>query len=481
MYFSDAFACKLPNPMAEPPSTDKLTDFSNRQSQAERGGLSRQLGLGSAVAAVAGESIAVGIFLTPAGMARSLGSPFWLLVVWLAMGAMALSGALCYGELAARFPAAGGGYVYLREAYGPRLAFLYGWMSFLVLDPGVTAALAVGMASYAAFIIGLSPGSMKVMAILTILVVAMLNIRHTQLGAWFLRWMTTLKLSVLGLLAFWALAKGAGNWGHFLPFVPQRPGSEPLLAALAGSYVAAFFSFGGWWDVSKIAGEVRDPKRTLPRALALGVLLVTTVYILMSAVFIYVVPLSQVTSDETFVAQAGARVFGPAGGTLLALIVVACVLGGLAAIIMAAPRVYYAMARDGLFFPSVAKLHPRFGTPARAIGLHALLASLIVTLGTFNQIIAYFVFVAVIFVGLTVAGLFRLKAVGRDERSFGFPWTAIIFLTLIVLLLVLLAMSNPWQALLGAGVVALGVPFYRRLHFKAEPPGNQNPSQTPVD
>ena len=464
--------------MAEPPFADKLT---KSPSPAEPGGLPRQLGLGSAVAAVAGESIAVGIFLTPAGMARSLGSPFWLFVVWLAMGAMALSGAFCYGELAARFPAAGGGYVYLRESYGPRLAFLYGWMSFLVLDPGVTAALAVGMASYAAYIIGLSPGGIKLMAILTILIVATLNIRHTRLGAGFLRGMTALKLGVLGLLAFWALSRGTGNWAHFVPFVAQRPGSEPLLAALAGSYVAAFFSFGGWWDVSKIAGEVRDPKRTLPRALALGVLVVTTVYILMSAVFIYVVPLGQITSDETFVAQAGERVFGPAGGNLLALIVVACVLGSLAAIIMAAPRVYYAMARDGLFFARVAALHPRFGTPARAIGLHAVVACLIVGLGTFNQIIAYFVFVAVIFIGLTVAGLFRLKTASRDERSFVFPWTAITFLTLIVLLLVLLAMSSPRQAFLGAGVVALGLPFYRLLHLKTEPPGNQNPSRNPDD
>lgn len=150
------FKCKLFKPMVEPQTTDPFTPSSGPQGQNLPGGLSRQLGLGSAVAAVAGESIAVGIFLTPAGMARSLGSPFWLLMVWLVMGAMALSGAFCYGELAARFPAAGGGYVYLREAYGPRLAFLYGWMSFLVLDPGVTAALGVGLASYAGYIVGLS-------------------------------------------------------------------------------------------------------------------------------------------------------------------------------------------------------------------------------------------------------------------------------------------------------------------------------------
>jgi APA family basic amino acid/polyamine antiporter len=467
--------------MAEPEPTDKMTTPSGSERHRPPGGLSRQLGLGSAVAAVAGESIAVGIFLTPAGMARSLGSPFWLLMVWLVMGAMALSGAFCYGELAARFPAAGGGYVYLREAYGPRLAFLYGWMSFLVLDPGVTAALAVGMASYAAYIVGLSPVAIKLLAVVTILIVATLNIRHTRLGAGFLRWITALKLGVLGLLAFWTLARGTGDWDNFVPFVAQRAGSEPLVAALAGSFVAAFFSFGGWWDVGKIAGEVQNPKRTLPLALALGVLVVTGVYVLMSSVFVYVVPLDRVSSDETFVAQAGERVFGPAGGQLLAAIVVACVLGSLAAVIMTAPRVYYAMACDGLFFPSVASLHPRFGTPARAIGLHALVACLIVALGTFNQIIAYFVFVAVIFIGLTVAGLFRLKTPGRDEHSLGFPWTAVAFLALVLLLLALLATSSPKQAFLGVGVVALGLPFYRLLHFKAETPEGQEDSRVQGD
>lgn len=201
MCFSGPFACKLSHFTAESQPADKLTNPFSSDNLPTPGGLPRQLGLGSAVAAVAGESIAVGIFLTPAGMARSLGSPFWLLMVWLVMGAMALSGAFCYGELAARYPAAGGGYVYLREAFGPRLAFLYGWMSFLVLDPGVTAALGVGLASYAGYIVGLSPVAIKLLAVVTILIVAALNIRHARLGAGFLGWITALKLGVLGLLA----------------------------------------------------------------------------------------------------------------------------------------------------------------------------------------------------------------------------------------------------------------------------------------
>lgn len=220
-----------------------------------------------------------------------------------------------------------------------------------------------------------------------------------------------------------------------------------------------FFSFGGWWDVSKIAGEVRDAERTLPRALILGVALVALIYILISAVFLYLVPISHITSGQTFVAQAGARLFGPAGGKVLSALVVACVLGSLAAIIIASPRVYYAMARDGLFFHSIAQIHPRFGSPARAIALQAILASILVLFGSFGQIIAYFIFVAVLFIGLTVAGLYRLS---RDSSAAPSArrWAAPVFLTFVTFLLALLAIENPKQAFLGAAVVATGAPVY---------------------
>lgn len=428
--------------------------------------LKRQIGARTATALVVGEVIAVGIFLTPAGMAKSLGSPFWLLLVWLAMGAMAACGALCYGELAARYPEAGGGYVYLREAYGRPLAFLYGWMALLVMDPGLTAALAIGMASYAGYIFRLSPIGIKAVAIGVIVLLAAINIRGVRLGGALLRWLTILKLGLLFFLLLWGFGFRLGQWSNFVPFIAQRPHSDPLLGALAGGLVAAFFSFGGWWDVTKVAGEVRDPARTLPRALLSGVVVVTLVYILTSAVFLYLVPLSAVSSGETFAAQAGEVLFGKVGGQVFSAIVVIAVLGSLAAIIMSAPRVYFAMARDSLFIPAVATLHPRFGTPARAIALQALLASILVMLGRFNEIISYFIFVVVIFVALTVASLFVLRGKPSSSvayRTPGYPVTPIAFLLLVSLLLFLLASSNPTQSFLGVGVVLLGVPVYYLL------------------
>lgn len=396
-------------------------------------------------------------------MAKSLGSPLWLLIVWLTMGAMAACGALCYGELAARYPEAGGSYVYLREAYGRPLAFLYGWMCLLVMDPGLTAALAVGAASYAAYIFGLPQSAIKILAIVTVFVLAALNIRGVRLGGLTMRVLTIVKLVFLIFLPIWAFALQLGSWSNFVPLIERRAVSASLLEALAGGVVLAFFSFGGWWDVTKLAGETREPARTLPGAMIYGVLIVTLVYILTSAVFLYLVALDAVSSGETFATQAGEALFGSVGGQFFSAIVLIAVLSSMAAIMMSAPRVYFAMARDRLFFATAASIHPRFGTPTRAIALQAVLASLLVTLGSFNQIISYFIFVVIVFIVLTVAALFVLRRNRLSRITYmtpGYPVTPIVFLFLAILLLILIATNNLKQSLVGAGVVALGIPIY---------------------
>lgn len=440
----------------------------------------RELGLGSAAAAVAGEAIAVGIFLTPAGMAKSLGSPFWLFVVWIIVGAMTLSGALCYGELAARYPRSGGSYVYLQECFGPRTAFLYGWMCLLVLDPGLTAALATGTASYTAYIFRWPPVTIKYLALGVVLTLALLNVCSTKVSAGFLRRLTWMKVGLLLLITVWAFVFRIGHWSNFIPFVAQRSGSLPLLPALGGAMVGAFFSFGGWWDVTKISGEVRDPEKIMPRAMLLGVLLVTAVYILVSIVFVYLIPLQNVTSDETFVAQAGEVLFGALGGQILAAVVVLCVLSSLGVFMICAPRVYFAMASDGLFLSAVAKTHPRFGTPARAIAIQALIAFLLIALGNFQQIIAYFIFVAVFFLGLTVTGLFVSRENSNESSaklaSPGHHRVApVAFLLLVLLLLALLAVRSPHEVALGCLAVVAGLPLY---HFVSQ--NHKNSAAAPV-
>jgi basic amino acid/polyamine antiporter, APA family len=435
----------------------------------ERDPLARELSLSAAAALVVGQVIAVGIFLTPGTIIRTLASPFWVLVAWGLIGAMAVCGALCYGALAARFPHAGGGYVYLREAFGPRVAFLYGWKCFLVMDPGITAALAMGFAAYVGAIVPVGAMPARMVAVGAIALLAVVHVLGVKPGTTLLTTLAVLKLGLVAGLAALAFASPAGRWEHFVPFVERRPGAPAFAGALAGALVAAFFSFGGWWEVTKIAGEVRNPARTVPRALWLGLATVTLVYVTLTLAFVFVLPIEQVGPGEAFVAQIGTVLLGAGGGAVVAGVVAASVAGSLGAMLLLAPRVYFAMARDGLFPAAAAAVHPRFGTPARAIAAQAALASLLVLLGTFDAIVAYFIFVTVAFIALTVGAVFVLRRRDPTLHVPGHPWTAVVFLGMVAGLLVLLLLNNPLQAALGVAIVAFGVPVYAVIGRRAVP------------
>jgi APA family basic amino acid/polyamine antiporter len=431
-------------------------------------GLARRLGLGTATALVVGEVIGVMIFLTPAEMAKSLGSPSWLIAVWLTMGASAIGGALCFGGLAARYPEAGGLYVYLREAFGPRTAFLFGWLSMLVTDPGLTAMLAVGLASYVAHLVALPGWGLKAVAVAAILALAAVNMVGNAIGSGVLRTLAGLKLGLLAFLVVWGFGSGRGDWSNLTPFWTQRPGSDPLLPAVAGGLILAFISYAGWWDASKIAGEVRDPERTMPRALVLGVSIVAIVYIAVSVAFLYLVAPDQIATDAdktAFAALAGRALFGRTGEVVFSTIVVASVAGSLAAMLMAAPRVYYAMARDGLFFSGFAAVDPRRGTPARAVAIQAALATVLTLTGSFDEILNYFMVPTLAFLALTLIGVFVLHRRGRSTSPArpalavpGYPVTVWLALVPILLVIVLRTLRDPGRVGIGLAVVALGVP-----------------------
>lgn len=426
----------------------------------------RQLGLAGTISVVMGESIALGIFLTPAAMAKSLGSPVLLAAVWCGMGLIAMCGALCYSELAVRFPHAGGEYVYLREGYGPRVAFLYGWMSAAVMDPGLAAALAMGSAPYIYSMLGLPQRTWLWVPALILLALAVSNYVGTRLSRRAMSTANLLKIAVLLCLVAWAWMSGHSSISTMLPLVHRRAGSEPIVAAIAAATVAAFFSFGGWWEAGKIAGEVRNPRRNLPLAFTLGVLLVTAVYLLVSFAFLSVVPLDRIVSNTAFVAQFGQALFGSLGGQILSACVLLSVLGGMMALTMAAPRVYYAMARDGQFFAPFGKLHPRFGTPANAVLLQIGLALLILCFGAFDRILSFIIFSAICFLALSAASLFRLK---EPVRRWWYPAAPLLFLLGCGVINLLILMHDPLPALVGLAAVLCGDPV-RRFFFPASRP-----------
>jgi len=424
-------------------------------------GQRRRMGLAATLALVVGESIALGIFLTPAAMAKSLGSPLLLATVWCGMGAIALCGALCYSELAVRYPRAGGEYIYLRHGYGNRVAFLYGWMSAAVLDPGLAAALAVGAAPYVQSLLPVSAAFVAWVPAIILLALAVINYTGTQFSGRIMAGANLLKVAVLFTLVAWAWISGHATTANLLPLVHRRPGSEAIFPAIAGATMNAFFSFGGWWEAGKIAGEVRNPKRTLPLAFTGGVVLVTAVYLLVSFAFLSVVPVERIVSNTAFVAQFGAALFGNAGGRVLSMCVLLSVIGGLMALTMAVPRVYYAMARDGHFFAIFGKLHPRFDTPANAVLLHTGLALVVLSFGAFDRILAYIIFSAICFLALSVASLFRSPA---PVRQWWYPAAPIFFILGCTVIDLMILMHDPLPALLGLAVVLCGDPF-RRFFF----------------
>jgi APA family basic amino acid/polyamine antiporter len=404
---------------------------------------------------VVSQVVGVGIFLTPATMMRTVGSLPIALAVWGLMGVLSAAGALCYAELTTRFPQAGGAYVFLREAFGARTSFVYGWMALLVMDPGITAALGIGLAEYFIAAIGGRIEFVPAIAIGSIVLFGLLAVLGINASARVMTWTAAAKLAIVALLAGAALVR-AGASGIDLPIH-----STPTPQALAAALIAAFFAFGGWWEFGRMAEDIESPRRTMPRALVGGIALVTTIYALASVAYTLAAPQATPATDEAFVASIGANLFGATGGTLLAIMVVVAVSGSLAATLLGAPRLYVAMARDGLFPRQLARIDSRRGSVPASTLVQVVLSSCLVLVGTFNEILGYFVPSVVFFLGLSATAILVLPRPRARPDVFEAPLhpaPIALFLALIVVLLVLFVVGQTRQTLLGAAVVALGVP-----------------------
>ena len=419
--------------------------------------LHRRFGVWAAIAMIVAEVMGVGIFLTPAGMVRTLANPAWVLGVWALMGLLSVAGALCYAELGTRFPEAGGGFVFLREAFGERTAFVYGWMSLLVMDPGLTAALAVGLAQYVLALLGGPASLVPVVAIVSIILMAIVSILGVENSARVMRWTAAAKLGVVVVLVAAVLVRsGAGP-----TTASAAAAALPSFQVLGGALMGAFFAFGGWWDLGKMSEEIVDPKRTLPVALVGGTVVVTVVYAGLSVAFMRVLGGAAPATDDAFVVALGSALFGSAAGRLLAAAVVIAVAGSLAAVLLGAPRVYLAMARAGLFPSALVRFHPQRQSAPLATLVQVVLACLLVTLGTFDQILGYFVPAAVFFLGLSAAAILvvpRPSDAPDVFRAPAHPLPIVVFLVLVAAIVMLFAEARPLQTLTSAIEIWLCIP-----------------------
>lgn len=436
----------------------------------DESGYRRRLSLFDSTMVVIGGIIGAGIFLSPAIVAQRVDRPSQVLTAWVVGGAVALIGALCFAELGARRPLAGGGYVYLRETMGELPAFLYGWTQLVVINSGGIAAVAITFAGYACGLLGLGERGIKPLAVTAILVLSIVNYLGIRPGSITQNILTILKLLALaGVIGagIWALTGGATELGGV---VEQQPADGAGMWKLLGiALIPVLFSYGGWQHANHIGGEIRSPGKNLPRALLLGVATVVLFYVLTNIAYLSALGVEGLAASSTPAADTLVKMVGPVGGKLIGLGIVFSTLGFVNLVILAAPRIYQTMAADGLFFGRVAQIHPRYHTPSGAIVFQGIWAAVLALSGTYAQLLDYVVFGDWIFFGLVVATLFfyRRRTDGGDSdfRAPGYPLTPMIFVATAVYVVISSILWNPLNALLGAGLIALGVPvflFWRR-------------------
>ena len=452
--------------------------------------LARRLGPVDGAAIVVSNVIGSGIFIVPAFVAQGVPDARWMLSVWLAGGLLAFAGAMAYAELATLKPRAGGEYVYLRDAFGPVAGFLTGWTSFVAGFSGAIAASAVGLASYLArflpaagdttplvqaalgpLTLTLSPQS--VVALAAIAGFSAVHVVGLGPGRIVQNVLAALKVLVLVAFVAFGFAIGMGSPANFA-------GGGGAGVVTPSSWVLALipvmFSYAGWNAAAYVAGEIRDPGRNVPLALGIGTVTVVVLYLLLNTLYVYALPVAELASVDVRVVDAAAeRLFGAVIAAPLAAASVVMIAASISAMVLAGPRVYYAMARDGQFFARLGRVHPRFRTPVAAIVAQSVWAGVLVLTGTFEQLVAYTGFAVVLFAGVAVTALFVLRRrdplAPRPFRAWGYPAAPFVFVAASALMVGNAIWRDPGTSAAGLLVIAAGVPvhlFFRRRAKRSE-------------
>lgn len=453
-------------------------------------GFARVLGRWDAVALVVSAMIGSGIYIVSADMMRQVGAPGLLLLAWIAAGIVTVLGALSFGELAAMFPHTGGQYVYLREGISPLAGYLYGWTTFTVIQTGAIAAVASACARFVAVFVpslsaevragctvclpsgnvALGLSAQRALAVALVVILTVINVRGVRVAARIQSALSAVKLAALfGVVLIGILVgRDAAALRENLAagFLPAQGSLAAVAPALAASMVAALFSMDAWNNVGFTAGELKDPRRNVPFAMVTGVAVVTALYLLANVAYLCVLPASAIASvPEDRVATAVLEAsLGKPGLYVMAAAIVVSTLGCTHGLILAGARVYYAMARDGLFFRVMGTLHARHRTPAVALAVQAAWASVLCLSGTYGELLDYVMLASLLFYVLTVIGLFALRArrpeIPRPVRVPGYPVLPALYVGLTALVAVALLVERPRHTWLGLAVVAMGAPVY---------------------
>ena len=424
--------------------------------------LRRSLRLPQATSLVVGTIVGASVFVQASEMTHHVPNIPWVIAAWVISGILTLFGALSCAELASAFPRTGGVYVFLRDTYTPLLGFLWGWAMFWTMHSGIIAAGAVVFGRHAAVFVPLGDVGIRVVAVGVIAGISTLNYVGVRPGSNVQTAFTGGKLLAVFFIVLVGFTIGARIPAHFQYGTVGGPAgvaiSDLMLAVVAG-----LFAFGGWHVVTYTAGETVDPQRTIPRALALGIIIVTAVYVALNTVYFYVLPLDRVMASPRVAADTATELLGDRAGGAIAGLVMFSVFGALTGSMLAAPRVYFAMAEDGLAFRWIDEVHPRFRTPHHAIVLQAIWASVLVWTGTYRQLFSRVIFTEWIFFALMAGGIFLLRrrpGYAPAYHVWGYPWTPAVFVVASAAIVINRLISEPLDSAAGLALVGAGVPVY---------------------
>ena len=427
----------------------------------ESEGLRRAIGLPQATAMVVGTIIGASIFVQPAEITGRMLSVQGVFLVWLVSGLLTFFGALVCAELASIFTRSGGVYVYLKEAYSPSIGFLWGWAMFWSAHSGIIAAISVIFSRYVSYFLPMSAAMIKIVSIAAILILSAVNYLGVRPGSSLQTLMTLGKVVAVVFIIFAGFFLGARLPEHF---VTADLGSRDIsLNSFFLAVAAGLFAFGGWHMVTYSSDETINPRQTIPRALMIGTIIVTICYVALNAVYMYILPLKSVASSTRIAADAADALLGFGGGALMSGLVIFSTFGALSGIVLCGPRVYYSMARDGLLFRWIGDIHPRYGTPHRAIIIQGVWSSVLVATGTYKALFTRVVYTEWIFFGLMAIGLFLFRkrpGIVRGYKIWGYPLVPALFIAASLAIVANQIVSDPGESLFGLSLVLSGLPIY---------------------